>query len=261
MQINSATDYIPKLIYQNSTVSPTNKIAGFSVQIFNYFLSNPLLQVVSRPQTYMMTHESLLNIYHLLLQSTIRNKKTGAIIEVGCYEGLTALMLSITIQFHNLKQKLYLYDSFMGLQNFSEKDTGIFLKKGDCQTTLSKLIHNFKKFDAKIPVIIQGDIERTFPSKLPDKIVFAHIDLDLYKPTYLSLKHIYPRLITGGIIVLDDYDHPLIPGIKNAVLDYFGDENVIITKLFAGNHPLIRGIWPKYKGKYILKKYQAFITR
>ena len=35
---------------------------------------------------------------------------------------------------------------------------------------------------------------------------FVHIDVDLYKPTLDSLNYFFPKLIDGGIIVIDDYN-------------------------------------------------------
>ncbi|MEY4519181.1 MAG: hypothetical protein RLZZ499_1780 [Cyanobacteriota bacterium] len=36
-------------------------------------------------------------------------------------------------------------------------------------------------------------------------VAFAHIDVDCYKPVLTSLKRIFPNLVVGGSITLDDY--------------------------------------------------------
>jgi asparagine synthase (glutamine-hydrolysing) len=36
-------------------------------------------------------------------------------------------------------------------------------------------------------------------------VAFAHIDVDWYEPVLTSLKRIFPHLVVGGSIILDDY--------------------------------------------------------
>ena len=47
-----------------------------------------------------------------------------------------------------------------------------------------------------------------------EKFSFIHIDVDLFEPTFESLKFFYPRLKKGGIIVCDDYNFTDFPGQK-----------------------------------------------
>src|SRR5688572_31529904 len=42
-------------------------------------------------------------------------------------------------------------------------------------------------------------------------------DVDVYQPTRDSLEYFYPRLVTGGILVCDDYGWP---GARKAVDDF-----------------------------------------
>ena len=39
-----------------------------------------------------------------------------------------------------------------------------------------------------------------------DKVAFAHIDVDWYAPVKYCLEQIFPRLVPGGCIILDDYN-------------------------------------------------------
>lgn len=50
---------------------------------------------------------------------------------------------------------------------------------------------------------------------------FVHIDTDFYQSVKASLEWFWPRLLPGGIIVMDDYEWPNCPGVKLA-LDEFG---------------------------------------
>jgi hypothetical protein len=56
---------------------------------------------------------------------------------------------------------------------------------------------------------IAGDVHDSIPNYLIEnpelKIAFLNIDLDCYEATLTSLEYFYPRLIQGGILVLDNY--------------------------------------------------------
>jgi hypothetical protein len=58
---------------------------------------------------------------------------------------------------------------------------------------------------------------------------FVHLDVDLYQPTHDSLAFFYPRMVTGGIIVCDDYGFDSCPGAKKALDDFFRDKEEIIN--------------------------------
>ncbi len=51
--------------------------------------------------------------------------------------------------------------------------------------------------------LIKGLLEDTM--KLDQPVAFAHVDVDWYSPVKASLERIFPRLILGGAIILDDY--------------------------------------------------------
>lgn len=59
--------------------------------------------------------------------------------------------------------------------------------------------------------LIQGDVSKTsydMVAKRPGlKISLLYMDLDLEQPTYEALCAFWPRVSTGGIVVLDEYAH------------------------------------------------------
>lgn len=86
--------------------------------------------------------------------------------------------------------------------------------------------------------LVAGDIAETVPvyvEKRPElKIALLNIDVDLLAPTKVCLEWFYPRLVKGGVAILDDYG--AFPGANRAIDDYFAGTNVRIQKLpFASN--------------------------
>ena len=54
-----------------------------------------------------------------------------------------------------------------------------------------------------------------------EPIALLRLDGDLYNSTYVCLKHLYPLVMPGGLVIIDDY---ALPGCRQAVHDYFEDK-------------------------------------
>ncbi len=64
----------------------------------------------------------------------------------------------------------------------------------------------------------EGMVESTLPGGAPDRIALLRLDTDFYESTRHELVHLYPRLVTGGVLILDDYGH--WRGARKAVDEY-----------------------------------------
>ena len=60
------------------------------------------------------------------------------------------------------------------------------------------------------------------------QIALLNIDVDIYEPTCVILEHLYPRVVSGGVVLLDDYK--VFPGETKAVDDYFAGRPVKILQ-------------------------------
>lgn len=85
--------------------------------------------------------------------------------------------------------------------------------------------------------LVKGDIIKTVPSYLnshPElKISLLNLDVDIYEPSVTVLEYFYPRIVKGGILILDDYgklSDETFPGETKAVNDYFKNQNIKIKK-------------------------------
>lgn len=80
--------------------------------------------------------------------------------------------------------------------------------------------------------LVAGDINQTVPEYVKNnpslKISLLNLDTDIYEPAVTILEHFYPRLVKGGVLLLDDYGE--FPGETKAVDDYFSDKDVVIKK-------------------------------
>ena len=68
---------------------------------------------------------------------------------------------------------------------------------------------------------IKGDVCRTLndTTNIPNKIAFLRLDTDWYESTKIELEILFPRLVKGGVLIIDDYGH--FEGARKAVDEYF----------------------------------------
>ncbi len=197
--------------------------------------------------------DRLVNNYHLSLD-VLRAGTEGDWVELGVYRGGNARMLALTLANNGSNKKLHLYDSFQGLPELRSEDmpdgqTNPVFYKGAFQTSSLETQKNLAMI-AVSHYIHLGWIEDTVPEHLPDKIAYAHIDVDLYGPVLHSLEHVYPRLSPGAICIIDDYSLETLPGAKKATDVFMADKPEKLIVLHNPHSPPLNNHLVKTRGEY-----------
>ena len=123
-------------------------------------------------------------------------RRQGDFVECGCYKGTTARILIDSV---DLGQRQYfLYDLFehdasMNHNAMPDHGAGLFA------ATQARFA------DFPNVKVIQGAVPESFSQGLPDKIAFAHIDMNNAPAEIGALDAIEDRLVPGAMIVLDDF--------------------------------------------------------
>jgi hypothetical protein len=140
-------------------------------------------------------------------------------------------------------RKLYLYDTFQGMPTPTEFDidkrgnTGFEMidKYGDdigwCYALLDDVKASFSAYDFDLEIhFIEGNVIETLPKTKPETISVLRLDTDWYESTAAEFEILYPRLSTGGVLIIDDYG--CWAGSRKATDDYFAKEpKIILTRI------------------------------
>jgi O-methyltransferase len=186
-----------------------------------------------------------------MIQFFKQTEKVGGIIgEAGCWRGLSSYLL-LAARDHGVdwfpKPKfLQIFDSFEGLSKPSRDDLGHYSEK-DMQGRFScpqHVVFNNLSQDEKFTRfgLAKGWIPNILTDSYAKKEVFSfvHIDVELYKPTYESLKFFWPRLNLGGVIVVDDCGYLSFPGSNKAMTKFCKEQKLNPIYLTTGNGVLIK---------------------
>lgn len=105
--------------------------------------------------------------------------------------------------------------SLEDFQNHLDKSIGVITGIGSSFQRMMGLKNN-----ARI-IALKGWFEEILPDCTAIKdISILRLDGDLYNSTYVCLKYLYPKVIKGGLVIIDDW---ALPGCKQAVIDYLSE--------------------------------------
>jgi hypothetical protein len=172
----------------------------------------------------MASDEQIQSLYKLI-QKVI--DLDGDFVECGVYKGGLSAFFLFNIISNNLNKKLYIYDTFTGMaepnkgydsdgavSEYSKfkKDINAF---GDeyvdwCYASIQHVTYVLSQVTEKyldFSKIIKGKVEDTLLEykNLPKQISIARLDTDWYESTRKELEILYPLVVPGGIIIIDDY--------------------------------------------------------
>ena len=82
--------------------------------------------------------------------------------------------------------------------------------------------------------LVEGRVEETLPASAPAAIALLRLDTDWYESTRHELEHLYPRLVSGGVLLLDDYGY--WEGARQAVDEWLAatGERLLLTRMASG---------------------------
>ena len=182
---------------------------------------------------YTMTSKEAVFALYTSVNYVLHQGIPGDIVECGVWRGGSSLLAALIMKARNIRdRKLYLYDTFQGMPTPTEFDvdklgnTGFEMmeKYGDdigwCYALLDDVkaafsVHNFE-FEIHF---IEGDVIETLPKIKPETISVLRLDTDWYESTAVEFEQLYPRLSTGGVLIVDDYG--CWAGSRKATDDYF----------------------------------------
>lgn len=180
-----------------------------------------------------------------LTEMALARNIPGDFLEAGVWRGGAAIMMRAVLQAFDVRDRMvFCCDSYEGLpQPDAERYPA---DKDDKHHTVKNLVvsleevqQNFERYgllDEQV-IFVKGFFRDTLRHIPSDRFALIRLDGDMYESTIQCLEELYPKLSTGGFVIIDDFG--AVPGCRTAVEDYRSSE-----KIFS---PLQRidwtGIW------------------
>lgn len=204
-------------------------------------VSPEMRSTIERARPYTMTSVERLAALCMAVEHVVGNGVQGAFVECGVWRGGSSMAAAWT--YRRLGREdvdLFLFDTFDGMSQPGKEDI--------LQSTGEKAAHLLATSDRKSGIwayspeddvrrnlestgypadrlhFVKGLVEQTIPAYAPEQISILRLDTDWYESTKHELVHLFPRLSSHGILILDDYGH--WAGARKAVDEYFLAHNL-----------------------------------
>jgi hypothetical protein len=141
------------------------------------------------------------------------SKVDGDFVECGVSYGFLSSAIMEHLDWDRLGKTFYLLDTFAGLDSrfvtAGEREAGALetseahLRNGMYADSVDSVRANFSQW--RNQRIIVGAVPETLDQVDADAVAFLHIDMNCAPPEVAALRHFWPRLSPGAVVLLDDY--------------------------------------------------------
>jgi O-methyltransferase len=187
--------------------------------------------IIATVRPYTMTSPERIDALLRATEYVVVNGIHGGIVECGTWRGGSMMAVALALSRMGVfSRDLYLFDTFRGMTEPTGPDGRAAFEVWSsherdghneyCYTPLEEVRRNLRStgYPTERIHFIEGRVESTVPGKAPESIALLRLDTDWYESTRHELVHLFPRLVAGGVILIDDYGH--WPGCRRAVDEY-----------------------------------------
>jgi len=179
------------------------------------------IRIVNRVNEYTMTGPERLQALIYAVRYIVEYGIEGAIVECGVWRGGSMMAAALTLkELGDESRDLYLYDTYEGMtaptdvdgQAAKEKFTQRKLSEDSsdwCRSPRDEVEQNLigTGYPRDRLHFIEGKVEDSLPRQMPTgPIAILRLDTDWYESTRQELVHLYPKLVSRGVLIIDDYD-------------------------------------------------------
>jgi O-methyltransferase len=177
------------------------------------------------------------------VEYVVRRGMPGDFAECGVWRGGSSMAIALALQRLGVADRqLWLYDTFGEMPAPSEYDGGMppepLYQINNSTNTSGLTLPDVRRamestgFPLERVTYVAGLVEETLPGTAPEQLALLRLDTDWYESTHHELVHLYPRLVPGGVLLVDDYG--FFPGARKAVDEFFADTPVLLARLDHG---------------------------
>jgi predicted O-methyltransferase YrrM len=199
--------------------------------------------LLKKVRPYTMTSNERVAVLESAVRHVVAQNYPGAFVECGVAKGGSTMAMAYTLmELGAADRELYLYDTFEGMPEPEDVDRGRFgeaaarswRKRRDDQGRSTWINYGEDEVRANLALtgypearlhFVKGKVEDTLPGAAPPgagappgAIALLRLDTDWYASTKAELDHLYPKLVRGGIVIIDDYFR--WQGARKAVDEY-----------------------------------------
>ncbi|WP_327117984.1 TylF/MycF family methyltransferase [Streptomyces sp. NBC_01341] len=206
--------------------------------------------IIRAVKPYTMTSPERLNAFVLATRHVVKHGIPGDIVECGVWRGGSMQACAKTLlSLGDTGRDLYLFDTYEGMTPPTAEDLRrdgrpaqelLDAQGKDRPIWAVASLEDVRAGFEQVPYpkdrvhYVRGKVEDTVPEQAPERISVLRLDTDWYASTKHELKHLYGRLVSGGVLLIDDYGY--WQGSRQAVDEFLEEtgEQLLLLRMDEG---------------------------
>jgi O-methyltransferase len=134
----------------------------------------------------------------------------GDFVDCGVHTGIFARSVIHYTNFQKSNKKYFLLDTFSGLSEKYSSEEELMrnnlmgYNKEDSNLLYSQVVNTFKDYNVEI---IKGAVPETLVKVESKRVSYLSIDMNCVAPEIAALEFFWDKIVSGGVIILDDYGY------------------------------------------------------
>jgi len=124
----------------------------------------------------------------------------GDFVECGVNRGGIALTIMEYLNFNTIEKRFFLLDTYCG---FPEGLQAAAANQGQYSECYDDVVKTFMPYRGTR--IVKGVVPDTLSMIDADQLAFLSIDMNSAEPEIATVRQLWPRLVAGAVVLLDDY--------------------------------------------------------
>jgi O-methyltransferase len=169
-------------------------------------------------------------------------KLPGDFVECGVSTGITSKAVVEYVTFADVDKTLFLFDTFAGIPEGQANDAELALARSKNERHYFDCYEQVRATFAAYPNVqlVRGAVPDTLNQTNISSVAYLHIDMNIALPEVAASEYFWDRLVTGAIVVYDDYASLAHTAQKRALDDFAARHGVKILSLPTGQGLLIK---------------------
>ncbi|MFJ8920481.1 TylF/MycF/NovP-related O-methyltransferase [Streptomyces sp. NPDC102415] len=206
--------------------------------------------IIRAVKPYTMTSPERLNAFVLATRHVVRHGIPGDIVECGVWRGGSMQACAKTLlSLGETDRDLHLFDTYEGMTPPTAEDLRrdgrpaqelLDAQGKDRPIWAVASLEDVRAGFEQVPYpkdrihYVRGKVEDTVPEQAPEQISILRLDTDWYASTKHELTHLYSRLVSGGVLLIDDYGY--WQGSRQAVDEFLEEtgEQLLLLRMDEG---------------------------
>jgi hypothetical protein len=172
----------------------------------------------------------------------------GDFVECGVNRGFLASAIMQQHDWDSTGRTFWLLDTFQGLDEAElsdeERASGLMernqreLDSGMYAAAPTEVVANFAEWSHH--EIVVGSVPGTLDAITAEQVAYLHLDMNCSPPEVAALERLWPRMSTGGVVLLDDYAYHGYQTQKDGIDDWSRRTGVPVASLPTGQGLIVK---------------------